>query len=151
MLHTSDAPLTTLFYTALVGAIFCAAFLPFVGVAPKPADLALMAFLGSLGVASHFCMIRAFAAAPANVVAPFGYTALLWATLFSVVIFAEIPGGADDDRNGPDRCGGSVDLLRPAIATEHIKNDRPDQRAHPRRKASRRRVDFQARRGTRRL
>ncbi|VTZ52336.1 conserved membrane hypothetical protein [Methylocella tundrae] len=92
VLHTSDAPLTTLFYTALVGAIFCAAFLPFVGVAPRPADLALMAFLGSLGVASHFCMIRAFAAAPANVVAPFGYTALLWATLFSVVIFAEIPG-----------------------------------------------------------
>lgn len=92
ILRTSDAPLTTLFYTALAGAIFCAAFLPFVGVAPKPADLALMGVLGSLGVASHFCMIRAFSAAPANVVAPLGYTALLWATLFSVVIFSEIPG-----------------------------------------------------------
>jgi drug/metabolite transporter (DMT)-like permease len=25
-------------------------------------------------------------------IAPFGYTALLWATLFGLVIFAEIPG-----------------------------------------------------------
>jgi drug/metabolite transporter (DMT)-like permease len=91
MLHMSDPPLTTLFYSALVGAIFCAAFLPFVGIAPKPADLALMLGLGSLGVASHFCMIRAFAAAPANVIAPFGYTALLWAALSGIVIFAEIP------------------------------------------------------------
>jgi drug/metabolite transporter (DMT)-like permease len=38
------------------------------------------------------CLIRAFAAAPANIVAPFGYTAVLWATLFSLMIFGEIPG-----------------------------------------------------------
>ncbi len=89
-LHTADAPLTTLFYTALAGSLLCAPFLPF-GVAPKAFDAALMIFLGSLGVGSHFCMIRAFSAAPANVIAPFGYTALLWATLFSMVLFAEIP------------------------------------------------------------
>ncbi len=91
-LHTSDASLTTLFYTPLAGAILCAAFLPFVGLPPKPADLALLIFLGALGAASHFCMIRAFAAAPANIVAPFGYTALLWALLSGLVIFGEIPG-----------------------------------------------------------
>jgi drug/metabolite transporter (DMT)-like permease len=91
-LHTSDPALTTLFYSPLVGAIFCASLLPFIGVAPKPVELALMVFLGSLGAASHYCMIRAFAAAPANVVAPFGYAALLWALLAGVVIFAEIPG-----------------------------------------------------------
>jgi drug/metabolite transporter (DMT)-like permease len=90
-LHTSDPALTTLFYSPVAGAVFCAAFLPFVGVAPKPADLALMVLLGALGVASHFCMIRAFAAALANIIAPFGYTALLWALLSGIVIFAEIP------------------------------------------------------------
>ncbi|PNG25135.1 DMT family transporter [Methylocella silvestris] len=90
-LRTADAPLTTLFYTAIAGTAFCALFLPFSAVRPAPADLALMTLLGVLGVASHFCIIRAFAAAPANVIAPFGYTALLWASLFSVVIFAEIP------------------------------------------------------------
>jgi len=51
----------------------------------------LMFLLGLLGVASHFCLIRAFAVAPANIVAPFGYTALLWAILFSLLIFGEIP------------------------------------------------------------
>jgi drug/metabolite transporter (DMT)-like permease len=91
MLHASDPPLTTLLYSALAGAVFCGAFQPFVGIAPKPVDLALLVLLGSLGVASHFCMIRAFAAAPANLIAPFGYTALIWATLASVLIFREIP------------------------------------------------------------
>ncbi len=91
LLHTADSPLTTLLYTAVAGAIFCAGFLPFVGVAPEPAGLALLALLGCLGVASHFCMIGAFSAAPANVIAPFGYTALIWATLFSLVLFSEIP------------------------------------------------------------
>jgi drug/metabolite transporter (DMT)-like permease len=51
-----------------------------------------MLLLGLIGVVSHFCLIRAFAAAPANIIAPFGYTALLWATLFGLVIFGEIPG-----------------------------------------------------------
>jgi drug/metabolite transporter (DMT)-like permease len=59
-LHAADSPLTTLLYTAVAGSIFCALFLPLAGVAPKPADLALMTMLGGLGVASHFCMIRAF-------------------------------------------------------------------------------------------
>jgi drug/metabolite transporter (DMT)-like permease len=92
LLHRADLPVTTLFYTALAGVLFCGGFLPFTAVAPGLADAALMLLLGLLGVASHFCLIHAFAAAPANIIAPFGYTALLWATLFSLVIFAEIPG-----------------------------------------------------------
>jgi drug/metabolite transporter (DMT)-like permease len=91
LLHTADPSLTTLFYTALAGVVFCGGFLPFVAVAPDPAGSCLMLLLGLLGVVSHFCLIRAFAAAPANIVAPFGYTALVWATLFSLVIFEEIP------------------------------------------------------------
>jgi drug/metabolite transporter (DMT)-like permease len=81
----------TLFYTALAGVLFCGGFLPFAAVVPNFAGGSLMFFLGLLGVASHFCLIRAFAAAPANIVAPFGYTALLWAILFSLLIFGEIP------------------------------------------------------------
>jgi drug/metabolite transporter (DMT)-like permease len=91
MLHSTDPPLTTLFYTAIAGSIFCGAFLPFVGLIPSLADAALMLFLGGLGVTSHFCLIRAFNAAPANIVAPFGYTALLWAVLFSLLVFSEVP------------------------------------------------------------
>jgi drug/metabolite transporter (DMT)-like permease len=92
LLHTADSSLTTLFYTALAGVLFCAGFLPFAAVAPGLAGGCLMLLLGLIGAASHFCLIRAFAAAPANIVAPFGYTGLLWATLFGLLIFREIPG-----------------------------------------------------------
>ena len=91
LLHGADSSLTTLFYAALAGVLFCGGFLPFIAVVPNFAGGSLMFFLGLLGVASHFCLIRAFAAAPANIVAPFGYTALLWAILFSLLIFGEIP------------------------------------------------------------
>lgn len=92
LLHRADSSLTTLFYTAIAGVLFCGGFLPFAAVAPNIFGAGLMLLLGLLGVASHFCLIRAFAAAPASIVAPFGYTALLWATLFGLLIFGEIPG-----------------------------------------------------------
>lgn len=91
LLHGADSSLTTLFYTAIAGVIFCGVCLPFTAIAPSLPDAGLMLFLGLLGVVSHFCLILAFAAAPANIMAPFGYTALLWATLFSFLIFGEIP------------------------------------------------------------
>jgi drug/metabolite transporter (DMT)-like permease len=89
LLHSADSPLTTLFYTALAGTLFCGGFLPFVAIVPTAASCGLMLFLGFAGIASHFCLIRAFAAVPANIIAPFGYISLLWATLFSLLIFAE--------------------------------------------------------------
>ncbi|HEY4848590.1 MAG TPA: DMT family transporter [Methylocella sp.] len=92
LLHRADLPVTTLFYTAVAGVLFCGGLLPFAAVAPGLADAGLMFILGLIGVVSHFCLIRAFATAPANLIAPFGYTALLWATLFGLVFFAEIPG-----------------------------------------------------------
>jgi drug/metabolite transporter (DMT)-like permease len=92
MLHGADPPLTTLLYTSLAGTFVCAGGLPFVAVLPSIADAWLMALLGALGTASHFCLIRAFGAAPANIVAPFGYTSLVWSALFGVLLFAEIPG-----------------------------------------------------------
>jgi hypothetical protein len=57
ILHGADSSLTTLFYTALAGVLFCGGFLPFVAVVPNFAGGSLMFFLGLLGVASHFCLI----------------------------------------------------------------------------------------------
>jgi drug/metabolite transporter (DMT)-like permease len=92
LLHRADMPVTTLFYTAIAGTFFCSGFLPFAAIAPGLADAGLMLLLGLFGAVSQFCLIRAFAAAPANIVAPFGYAALLWATLSGLLIFGEIPG-----------------------------------------------------------
>jgi len=91
LLNNADPAFTTLFYSSLAGTLACGALLPFAVQIPSSYACMLMLLLGFMGVASHFCLIRAFTAAPANIVAPFGYTSLLWAALFGLFIFAEPP------------------------------------------------------------
>lgn len=90
-LSYSDAPLTTLSYTALVGALFSSFAAPFGWVWPDATGWALMALAGLIGGLGHFCVIKAFQAAPAAVVAPFGYTSVIWSTSFGFVIFDHLP------------------------------------------------------------
>lgn len=87
----ADAPLTSLVYTALIGVVVSSAVVPFFWTAPDAAGWALMVLLGMLGGGGHFAMIKAFEAAPAATVTPYGYTILLWATLFGFVLFADLP------------------------------------------------------------
>jgi S-adenosylmethionine uptake transporter len=54
-------------------------------------DLALMAAIGFLSVIAQHCVIGAYRAAPAAVVAPLQYSQILWATLFGALFFAETP------------------------------------------------------------
>ncbi|WP_051955621.1 DMT family transporter [Beijerinckia mobilis] len=91
LLFGRDTPLTTFFYTGLVGVVVMSVLLPFTGIWPNVRDAALMGLLGAMGGGSHYCLIRAYTAAPASTIAPFGYTSLLWATLISSTVFGEIP------------------------------------------------------------
>lgn len=87
-----DPPATTLFYTALAGALVFAVPLPAYWVAPDgAAHWAIFVFVGVAGGIGHLCLIRAFRAAPASVVAPFTYAGLVWSTLFGLLFFAELP------------------------------------------------------------
>lgn len=91
MLSRTDAPLTTLFYTPAIGALAMSAVLPFFWTTPDMAGWALMALIGLIGGVSHFTLIKAFTSAPAATVAPFGYTSLIWATLYGLAIFGDFP------------------------------------------------------------
>lgn len=91
VLSRGDSPFTTLFYTPLIGTLLASAALPFFWQAPDLQGWALMALLGLIGGVSHFTLIKAFTAAPAATVAPFGYTALIWATLFGFILFGDFP------------------------------------------------------------
>lgn len=84
-----DSPTTTIFYTGMAGTLVCTAALPFNWVTPDLTGAALMVLLGTLGGISHFCLIRAYSAAPAATVAPFGYTTLVWAALYALILFGE--------------------------------------------------------------
>jgi drug/metabolite transporter (DMT)-like permease len=83
--------LTTLFYSALLGAIVMSAIVPFKFQAPTPLDWSVMALAGLFGTLGHFCMIKAFTVAEASRLAPYSYTNLLWATLIGFVLFGTLP------------------------------------------------------------
>ena len=91
ILSRSESTFTILFYTPLIGALLTSAAVPMFWVAPDAEGWAMMALLGLIGGLSHFTLIKAFTAAPAATVAPFGYTALIWATLSGVVFFDQFP------------------------------------------------------------
>lgn len=84
-----DSPTTTIFYTGMAGTVVCTLALPFNWVTPDLTGAALMILLGTLGGISHFCLIRAYSAAPAATVAPFGYTTLVWAAVYALMLFGE--------------------------------------------------------------
>lgn len=56
-----------------------------------PLDIGLSCVVGILALGGHYGITAAFQRAPASVVAPFEYTALLWATLFGFLIFGDFP------------------------------------------------------------
>ena len=55
-------------------------------------EMLLGGAMGALAVCGHFGITRAFQLAPVSAVAPFEYTALVWASLLGFVVFREFPG-----------------------------------------------------------
>ena len=92
-LRSRDGPITSLFYTAVVGAAVSSVVVPFYWEPVATLDWLLFVFAGLAGAIGHLCLIRAFRTAPASVVAPFSYSSLLWATLFGFVLFGDLPDG----------------------------------------------------------
>lgn len=60
--------------------------------APEPTAWLLLGGIGLLGVAGHLLLAKAYAGAEAARLAPLDYTALIWAALIGLFVFAEIPG-----------------------------------------------------------
>ena len=89
-----DRPMTSLFYTAMVGAVVTSFIVPFFWKWPSAGDWLLLFGTGLAGGVGHLCLIQAFRNAPASVVAPFSYSSLLWATLFGWLFFAEWPASS---------------------------------------------------------
>ncbi len=91
LLARTDPSMTTLFYTALLGAMTLSAIVPFVWVTPAPIDLLMMIASGLFGGVGHFMLIKAFTAAPAATVSPFTYTTLIWSVTYGFVLFGDFP------------------------------------------------------------
>lgn len=90
-----DRPETTLFYTCSVGVVVLSMLLPTMEFpdALSARDMALFASLGLLAGLGHWCFIAAFVRAPASLLAPFTYVYLVWATLYGLAVFGQLPDG----------------------------------------------------------
>ncbi|MEP3116498.1 DMT family transporter [Nisaea sp.] len=99
-LSVTETSVSMTFYTTLTGlSVGTAGVLWVVGTSsgwaePQPADWGLFLLLGLLGGVGQYLVTTSFRHAEAVVVAPFEYSALIWATLFGFVIWKEVPDGA---------------------------------------------------------
>ena len=89
----SDGPWTALFLQGVFGMMFSSLLVPFFWQPIALAKVPVVAALVGFGILGHLLMIRAFAAAPASDIAPYGYAGLLFAVIFGLLLFGEIPDG----------------------------------------------------------
>jgi drug/metabolite transporter (DMT)-like permease len=92
-LTDSETTASIVFYFSLICALAGLASLPFVWRTPSAGELTALIAIGVIGGLSHIFLTESFRYAPASVVAPFDYVALLWAFAFGYVLFGEIPSG----------------------------------------------------------
>jgi len=78
-------------YTTVVAAFTAMLFQPFIWQTPQTEHLPLFMSMGLIGGFSSFLIIIAYRNAPAAVVAPFDYVALLWGALLGWYIWQEKP------------------------------------------------------------
>lgn len=90
-LSSQDPVLTTLFYSALLGAIAMSFIAPIGFKTPDAMGWVLMAASGAFGTLGHFSMIKAFTQAEASKVAPFSYSNLIWASIIGFALFDTLP------------------------------------------------------------
>ncbi len=91
VLTRTEPLMTTLVYSATVGAAASALAVPFFWTTPDLMGWIKLAGLGVMGGVSHYCLIAAFTHAPAATVAPFLYTNLIWAGLYGYFLFDHLP------------------------------------------------------------
>ncbi|WP_295048225.1 DMT family transporter [uncultured Paracoccus sp.] len=87
----TDSVATSVMWSAVVGTGLTSLVVPFVWQPIAASDLWAFALLGIFGTLSQYLLVRAFATAEAGVLAPFGYTGLIWAGLWGWLLFGQLP------------------------------------------------------------
>jgi drug/metabolite transporter (DMT)-like permease len=90
-LTARENSLSILFSSALIATVGTAPFLPGNWATPDWIDLGLVLATGLCVAAGHFLMIDMFRYVEASTVAPFRYTAIIWATILGYIIWDHLP------------------------------------------------------------
>jgi drug/metabolite transporter (DMT)-like permease len=76
--------------TFLLGALMS----PFGWVTPSAASLAMFAVAGAISISALLCVNRSLKLAPASVVVPYQYSMIVWAVMFGIIVFGDVPSPA---------------------------------------------------------
>ena len=87
----SDSVATSVMWSAVVGSTITSVIVPFFWQPIASGDIWAFVLLGIFGTASQYLLVRAFSAAEAGVLAPFGYTGLIWAGIWGWLFFGQLP------------------------------------------------------------
>jgi drug/metabolite transporter (DMT)-like permease len=90
-LTATETTSSIVFYFSLICALGGLVTLPFGWIVPSGPQLAALIGLGVIGGLAHIVLTESYRHAPASVVAPFDYTAMIWAFILGYVFFGELP------------------------------------------------------------
>jgi drug/metabolite transporter (DMT)-like permease len=91
-LTDTETTSSIVFYFSLICAIAGLCTLPFGWLATSPTEFLMLAAIGVIGGLSHLLLTESYRYAPTSLVAPFDYTAMIWAFLLGYFVFGELPG-----------------------------------------------------------
>ena len=92
IVSSKDSTDITTLHTPLVGLVLLGAIASFDWHPPDMAGWFWLVLGGVSGAGAHILVVRAIALAPASALQPYNYTLLLFATLFGMVFFGDVPG-----------------------------------------------------------
>jgi drug/metabolite transporter (DMT)-like permease len=87
----SETTSSIVFYFSLFCAFAGLCTWPFGWVVPTWGEFVALVVIGIFGGLAHILLTESYRLAPASVVAPFDYTAMLWACLLGYLVFSEVP------------------------------------------------------------
>lgn len=94
-LSDTEPSATIVFFFTVAGTLMMTALLPFGWVTPASAlDWSLLVAVGLIGGTAQLLITYAIRSAPISVLAPFEYSAMVWAAGFDILIFGLFPSGA---------------------------------------------------------
>jgi drug/metabolite transporter (DMT)-like permease len=88
--HTAPAVVQVM-YSGAIGAVALIPVIPFIWVPPRPGDGSIILGFLAFATVGQAAMVMAFKHAPAAVIAPFQYFAIVTSTLMGYVLFGDFP------------------------------------------------------------
>jgi drug/metabolite transporter (DMT)-like permease len=86
-----EDPAISIYFLEIIGALSMSAVVPLYWTHPDAFGWSMLLLIGVLGTVGHLLIVRAFAHAPASMLAPFFYIHLIWAAIYGWFIFGDLP------------------------------------------------------------